>query len=46
VRQAKGVKSTDARWGRPDIFILVEVSDNKVQGNTVLDKIQTTPGGV
>lgn len=44
VQQVEGVKSANAWWGRPDIFALVEVQNEKALADTVLAKIQAVEG--
>lgn len=44
VRQIKGVSSANACWGRPDIFTLVDVANEKTLADTVLAKIQAIDG--
>jgi DNA-binding Lrp family transcriptional regulator len=39
-----GVKMSNACWGSPDIFAVVEVADQKDLNNLVLDKIQSIEG--
>ena len=44
VKQVKGVKSAYACWGRPDVFVLVDVGNEKALAETVLNKIQAIDG--
>ena len=44
LRKLKGVKSADVCWGRPDLFVLVDVASEKALAQTVLDKIQALDG--
>jgi DNA-binding Lrp family transcriptional regulator len=44
VQRIEGIKSTDACWGRPDIFAFADVPNDKALANTVLDKILTIDG--
>jgi DNA-binding Lrp family transcriptional regulator len=39
-----GVKMSNACWGSPDVFAVVEVSDQKELNKVVLDKIQSIDG--
>ncbi len=36
-----GVKMSNACWGSPDVFAVVEVSDQKELNRIVLDKVQS-----
>ncbi len=44
VQQIKGVRSANACWGRPDIFALVDVQNEKTLADTVLAEIQAVDG--
>ena len=44
VQQIKGVKSANACWGRPDVFTLVDVQNEKTLADTVLAKMQAIDG--
>ena len=44
VQRIEGIKSANACWGRPDIFALADVPNDKALANTVLEKILTIDG--
>ena len=44
VRQIEGVKNVNACWGRPDVFTLVDVPQERVLEETVLAKIHGIEG--
>ena len=44
LRRAASVQLAHACWGRPDIFALVEVKNERALGNLVIDKIQSIDG--
>ncbi len=44
LRKIEGVTSANACWGRPDVFVVVDVSNQSVLSDTVLNKIQTIDG--
>lgn len=44
VQQIKGVRSAYACWGRPDVFTLVDVPNERALADTVLAKIQAIDG--
>jgi DNA-binding Lrp family transcriptional regulator len=44
LRQIEAVQITHACWGRPDIFALVEVKNERALTNLVMEKVQTIDG--
>ena len=44
LRKIEGVTSANACWGRPDVFVVVDVPNQSVLSDTVLNKIQTIDG--
>lgn len=44
LRKIEGVTSANACWGRPDVFVIVDVPNQSVLSDTVLNKIQTIDG--
>ncbi len=44
LRKIEGVTSANACWGRPDVFVIVDVSNQSVLSDTVLNKIQNIDG--
>ena len=44
LRTIDGVKMAHACWGRPDIFVVMEVPNEKALSDTVLQKIQVIEG--
>ncbi len=44
LQKTEGVRNADTCWGRPDIFALVEVSNETTLAGTVLDKVQAIDG--
>jgi DNA-binding Lrp family transcriptional regulator len=43
-KEVKGVKSAYACWGRPDVFVFVDVGNEKALAETVLNKLQEIDG--
>jgi DNA-binding Lrp family transcriptional regulator len=39
-----GVKMANACWGSPDVFVVVEVADQKELNKLIMDKIQSVDG--
>ena len=39
-----GVKMANACWGSPDVFVVVEVADQKDLNKLIMDKIQSVEG--
>ena len=39
-----GVKMSNACWGSPDVFTVVEVADQKDLNKLIMDKIQSVDG--
>ena len=39
-----GVKMSNACWGSPDVFVVVEVADQKDLNKLIMDKIQSIEG--
>ncbi len=44
LRKIEGVKMAHACWGRPDIFVVLEVPNEKELSETVLKRIQAIEG--
>ena len=44
IRKLTGVKQADCCWGRPDVFVFVEVAGAKALGNLVIARISRVPG--
>ncbi len=44
LRKIDGVKMAHSCWGRPDVFVVLEVPSEKTLSETVLQKIQTIEG--
>lgn len=44
LQQIDAVRIAHACWGRPDIFALVEVRNERALGNLVLEKVQSIAG--
>lgn len=44
LRKIEGVTSANACWGRPDVFVIVDVPSQTALANTVLNKIQEIDG--
>ena len=44
IGKLQGVKSANACWGRPDVFVLVEAANEKALAESVLDRIQQVDG--
>ena len=44
ISKLQGVKSANACWGRPDVFVLVEAANEKALAESVLDHIQQVDG--
>jgi DNA-binding Lrp family transcriptional regulator len=44
MRHIKNVQVAHACWGRPDIFALVEVRNERDLSNLVIDKVQSITG--
>ncbi len=44
LRKIEGVKMAHACWGRPDIFVVLEVPSEGALSETVLKKIQVIEG--
>jgi DNA-binding Lrp family transcriptional regulator len=44
LRKIQGVASANACWGRPDVFVVVDVSSQTELANTVINKIQEIDG--
>jgi len=44
LRRVEAIEIAHACWGRPDIFALVDVKDERALSNLVIDKIQTIVG--
>ncbi len=44
LRSVRGVKQVHVCWGQPDIFVFLEVADQKTLSDTVLSKIQGLRG--
>ena len=44
LRTIEGVTSANACWGRPDVFVIVDVSSQTALANTVMNKIQEIEG--
>jgi DNA-binding Lrp family transcriptional regulator len=44
LRGIDAVQIAHACWGRPDIFALVEVKNERALGNLVMEKVQTIDG--
>jgi DNA-binding Lrp family transcriptional regulator len=44
LRRIDAVRLAQACWGRPDIFALIEVRNERALGNLVMEKIQSIAG--
>jgi DNA-binding Lrp family transcriptional regulator len=44
LRRIDAVEIAHACWGRPDIFALVEVKNERALGNLVMEKVQPVVG--
>ena len=44
IGKLQGVKSANACWGRPDVFVLVEAANEKALAESVLGHIQQVDG--
>jgi len=44
LRRIEAIETAHACWGRPDIFVLVDVKNERALNNLVMDKIQTIRG--
>ncbi len=44
LRKIQGVTSANACWGRPDIFVIVDVPNQTALASTVLNQIQEIDG--
>ncbi len=44
LRKIQGVTSANACWGRPDIFVVVDVPNQTALATTVLNQIQEITG--
>ncbi len=44
LRKIQGVTSANACWGRPDIFVIVDVANQTALASTVLNQIQEIDG--
>jgi len=44
LRRVEAIEMAHACWGRPDIFALVDVKNERALSNLVIDKIQTIVG--
>jgi DNA-binding Lrp family transcriptional regulator len=44
LRQIDAVQIVHACWGRPDIFALVEVKNERALGSLVVEKVQSIDG--
>ena len=44
LRMIEGVTSANACWGRPDVFVIVDVPSQTALANTVMNKIQEIEG--
>ncbi len=44
LRKIQGVTSANACWGRPDIFVVVDVANQSALASTVLNQIQEING--
>lgn len=44
LRRVEAVQLAHACWGRPDIFALVEVKNERALGNLVMERVQSIEG--
>jgi DNA-binding Lrp family transcriptional regulator len=44
LRRIDAIELSHACWGRPDIFLLVDVKNERALSNLVIDKIQSIVG--